>query len=647
MFKKSELTFLLIGLFIFSNSFSQDRIIDSLKTAFQNPKLHDTTKLYIIATGMSVYSQLEPKFIFLNKQLAAKNYSKKQSPELKKKYAMYLATYYNNVGNNFGSKREVVKAVACYDKAISLFKFAEAYDEMNFTLISKGSFFSKINEYEKAITCLFTSLNYFEKHPKGNEDNIMYIMSTLASIYDDQGKHKESIIYNKKVIDHYSRQRNLNNEERNRKAMAYVNCGTSWFGMEKYAEAMESFNQALALFKKTMHPVYGSVTLTKMARVKMKQSRFDEAEALLNEALAGSSAEIVIASVNVKLGELFYLKKDLNKADHYLTEGLLRSKNAKILELQEQSSELLFKVSTDRKNFEKALNMYVFHDRLIDSSKTEASKNLLAQSQLKHEFEKKEFNYRLATQKKAAAKNNWLIVLSAALLFLLLGGYFYYRSIKQKQAITNLEKDRIKQRLLISQMNPHFIFNSIHNIRSLINNTQNYEAVNYLDKFSKLTRQILENSTQDYISLKEEIEMIDNYISIQQLLYQSKFNYKITCEDALDTESIFLPPMLTQPFIENAIKHGLKEKSANGMVEVHFYFKASKLFFEVIDNGKGFDGGKDTDNHRSMAMSITTERLMHYTKNKNFFVRTDNLTDEDQKVIGAKVVFEIPYIYEN
>ncbi|TDP61131.1 sensor histidine kinase [Flavobacterium dankookense] len=288
----------------------------------------------------------------------------------------------------------------------------------------------------------------------------------------------------------------------------------------------------------------------------------------------------------------------------------------------------------------------------------ETSKNKLARQQLLYDFEKKELNQKilqskkvtalkLEAEKKTAAKNNWLIGLSSLLLLLLLGSYFYYRNNRQKQAITVLEKNQIKQKLLITQMNPHFIFNSVQNIRSLINNKQNDEAVDYLGKFSKLTRQILENSNENYISLEEEVEMIENYLSIQQLLYENKFTFTIDVEDAIETESIFLPPMLAQPFIENAIKHGLSNTLENGKIAVHFYLKDEKLFFEVTDNGKGFDTDKKVSNHKSLAMTITKERLVTYTKNKDFIVQTDNLFNPEGKVEGAKVVFEIPYIYEN
>jgi LytS/YehU family sensor histidine kinase len=228
---------------------------------------------------------------------------------------------------------------------------------------------------------------------------------------------------------------------------------------------------------------------------------------------------------------------------------------------------------------------------------------------------------------------------------LLIGAYFLYRNYKQKQPIANFEKNALNQKLLLSQMNPHFIFNSIDNIQSLIYNKQDKEAVNYLTKFSKLTRQILENSNESYIALSEEVIMIDNYLVIQQLLYNNKFDFNIEVDDTIDTEAILLPPMLTQPFIENAIKHGLKSTSEKGQIDISFKFHNQKLFFEINDNGVGFSD-KETVNKKSLAMKITKERLINISKKTDFEVQTENRLDDKKNTIGAKVFFEIPYIYE-
>jgi LytS/YehU family sensor histidine kinase len=193
-------------------------------------------------------------------------------------------------------------------------------------------------------------------------------------------------------------------------------------------------------------------------------------------------------------------------------------------------------------------------------------------------------------------------------------------------------------------MNPHFIFNSVDNIQSLIHNKQDQEAISYLGKFSKLTRQILENSNEETISLNEELSTLENYLTIQQLLYNNSFTFSIEVDESIDKENIFLPPMLTQPFVENAIKHGLKNKTQGGQVKVKFFMKEQSLFFEVSDNGSGLEEKAGTG-HKSMSTRIVTERL-NTTAKKPIEIQTKNRV-ENNEVKGVITTFEIPYICDN
>jgi LytS/YehU family sensor histidine kinase len=314
--------------------------------------------------------------------------------------------------------------------------------------------------------------------------------------------------------------------------------------------------------------------------------------------------------------------------------------------LEEKSYDLLYKINKETGDYKTSVKMLELFHRIKDSAKVEATKNELERQGLKYSYEKKELNYKLATEKKNASKNILLLILLSALILLSIGAYFLYRNNKQKQAIANFEKNDLKQKLLLTQMNPHFIFNSIDNIQSLIHHHQNQEAINYLAKFSKLTRQILENSNENFITLAEELVMIENYLSIQQLLYNNHFNFTITVAESIDADAILIPPMLTQPFIENAIKHGLIDQS-EGLISIHFKLEHAALLFEITDNGVGFGTSKKVGNNKSLAMKITRERLKNFSKKDNFEVHTQNIHDTHNNITGAKVFFEIPYLYEN
>ncbi len=277
---------------------------------------------------------------------------------------------------------------------------------------------------------------------------------------------------------------------------------------------------------------------------------------------------------------------------------------------------------------------------------------------MNYEFEKKELKSKLEQQqqlskiqfeneRKNTLKNIFLLVTIFVLVIGGIMGYVLHRNNKQKQRLREFEKNELKQKLLLSQMNPHFIFNSIDHIQSLIGK-KDKEAISYLHKFSILTRQILEYSRETHISLEEEKQVIENYISIQQLLYDNNFTYQLTIANNIETEAYLIPPMLTQPFIENAIKHGLKDKKEQGKITIDFYLKEEKLFVEITDNGTGFinNGTSRTSvtsvSHKSLAMKITKERLGEFADN----ITMENVFSVNNEIAGAKIKFEIPYIYE-
>lgn len=723
MFQNTRLSILFFFLLTLSTSSAQNKIIDSLKIALQNPKLHDTTRLQMIhnVARTKFTNNFDPKFhqvVDLLGEIALKNYKKKNSPKLQTRYSKWLATYYSSLATRYLQKEEYDKSAQYYDKAIALYRATKSYEDMYTVYLTKSGLYKTTNETDKQITLIFEALKFYEKDKKTYVHSLYYAYTTLAYAYRHQNEYEKAIENSLKAVQYcdMSYKEYPSNHTLNWKASNYQNIAYCNSKLKKYKDALANSQKSLEITRKLGADTQTILTLSGAADIQMKLSNFEEAEKLFQEILAMKSAStnnMSMAAAYYGLGNISYNKGDLKNASDYQEKAFELSKKTTNKTLQKDIAEMLYKINLANKNYEKALHYYEFDKQITDSTRIasskreiseqqlkyefekkelqqkiiqqkklaeiklksekktalETSKNKLAQQQLKYDFERKELQQKilqgkkvsavkllgekkaaaikLESEKKTAVKNNWLIGLSGLLLLLLVGSYFYYRNSKQKQAITVLEKEQIKQKLLITQMNPHFIFNSIDNIQGLIHNEKDNEAINYLTKFSKLTRQILENSNENYISLSEEIEMTQNYLAIQQLLYDNKFSFNITIEDDIDQEAIFLPPMLTQPFIENAIKHGLSNTTNQGRIDIHFYLKNKKLFFEVSDNGKGFDTVQKTTNHKSLAMTITKERLVSYTKNQDFVVHTDNILDKDTNVVGAKVSFEIPYIYEN
>jgi len=651
MFTNNRRVSLFFCLFIFFACYPQDRTIDSLKSVLRNPRLHDTTKLAAVGMVMdSKYTENDPKYYYLNDligALARKNLKKRNSRELHKNYTIWLATYYNVLAINYGHKKDAVNGLAAIDKSIALYKSVQAYEDAYYEMIVKGAFYSVVNENGKAISCLFAALKYFEKDKKENSSEIAYAMSVLGNIYAQLGDYKKVITYNKEVV----RYNDLNNthvdyQKDYLKSVAYANITNAYLNLRNFTEAVNYGEKALLLSQKTGDRTNMSLILSKLGTAKMNQLKYGEAESFIRKALSLTTDDRALSQANLTLAQLYFATKKWGMVEPYANKALAAAKNTKDLKLQEAAYTLLYDLQLYLKNYKKAIRLFELHHQVVDSLKSAATKNILAQQQQKYDFEKKEWNYRMDMKNKDAAKNNLLLVFSSVLLFIVLAGYFYYRNNRQRQAISALEKDKIRQQLLITQMNPHFIFNSVQNIRTLINNKQDVAAVDYLEKFAVLTRQILENATENYISLAEELEMIENYLSIQQLLYAHAFTYTISVDQAIDADAFLLPPMLAQPFIENAIKHGMGS-NGTGAISIRFYLSGKRLFFEVCDSGKGFGASGKSSGHKSLSMKITRERLAHYTKNQEFKIAASNRTDDAGNVTGAKVHFEIPYLYEN
>jgi LytS/YehU family sensor histidine kinase len=207
----------------------------------------------------------------------------------------------------------------------------------------------------------------------------------------------------------------------------------------------------------------------------------------------------------------------------------------------------------------------------------------------------------------------------------------------------------MEQRLLRAQMNPHFIFNSLASIQNFVINEDADQASIYLSRFSQLVRNILDNSVEEYISLEKEINTIENYLELQQVRYAGKFSYRITLDKKIDPENTRIPPMLAQPFIENAIEHGIRHKGSPGNIDIRFELQDGLIRFTVEDDGVGRQKAQEIESkqgsrHRSMATSLTRDRLnaLNKKQKKKIVMEITDLKDADGNGCGTRVAFGVP-----
>lgn len=235
------------------------------------------------------------------------------------------------------------------------------------------------------------------------------------------------------------------------------------------------------------------------------------------------------------------------------------------------------------------------------------------------------------------------------LLFLSLTGLAYYIihsrivAIKTRKSLL-YQKTEAEMQSLRLQMNPHFIFNSLNSVNSFIIEHKTNLASDYLTKFSRLMRLILENSKQDSISLENELESIKLYLLMESLRFNHTFSYKIELDENVYDKNIMIPPLIVQPYIENAIWHGLLHKKEGGTLLIYFTTIGNFLHITIQDNGIGRTKSqefkaKTNIKRKSHGMEITKNRL-HY-HNANNSVEVIDVTDENQTPLGTRVEIRI------
>lgn len=241
----------------------------------------------------------------------------------------------------------------------------------------------------------------------------------------------------------------------------------------------------------------------------------------------------------------------------------------------------------------------------------------------------------------------WFYVLCGLVLVAIVSGYFTWR-IGMLRRRAAMEKRLANSQLsaLKAQMNPHFMFNALNSIQDLVLQQDTANAQLYLGKFSELTRAVLEASGDEFISLQKETEMLRLYLDLEKLRFGNDMQYTLLVDEQIDTDEMKIPAMLVQPFVENALKHGLLHKQGSKQLEVEFAMKGAMLVCTIDDNGIGRKAAEEINarkkKHKSFATEATADRLrlLHDYYNLNIDLQ---LID---KPTGTRVVLTIP-VYES
>ncbi|MFN0204040.1 MAG: two-component regulator propeller domain-containing protein [Bacteroidia bacterium] len=251
----------------------------------------------------------------------------------------------------------------------------------------------------------------------------------------------------------------------------------------------------------------------------------------------------------------------------------------------------------------------------------------------------------------------WWFILACILVVGAIG-YLIWLSIqsrmKQKQEQQKMKDQaemlQLEHQALYAMMNPHFTFNALQSIQYFIHSQDKLTATKFLGNFAKLVRMNLDSSKSEFISLKDEVERLKLYLSLEKMRFQDKFSYFIDLEDELDSPSTQIPPMILQPFVENSIKHGIMPLEKQGKIIVSILQKDEEtLLVSIKDNGIGIEASKKMradrpSDHVSKGMQITKDRLKLFANltGKDYSVQIHELKNEAGEVEGTEVTIYLP-----
>jgi hypothetical protein len=244
----------------------------------------------------------------------------------------------------------------------------------------------------------------------------------------------------------------------------------------------------------------------------------------------------------------------------------------------------------------------------------------------------------------------WFLVLLTLVIFLaaicsVIAGFRISFRRKEKKHAAEIRFMKSEYKALNALMNPHFIFNSLNSIQGLVNDNNKAAAIEYLQYFSELVRQNMHNISQEQIPLQKELELVENYLRLEQFRFDGWLNYQVEIGEEVETEVIFIPPLLIQPLVENTLKHGLLPKqSSDNMLVLRVYEQANDVLIEIEDNGVGLHhpsvSGKQ---HGSIGLSNLQKRISHLNlmHRRNIRFAIEELLDETGDVKGTLAILRI------
>ncbi|MEO8151194.1 MAG: tetratricopeptide repeat protein [Bacteroidia bacterium] len=550
-----------------------------------------------------------------------------------------IASVYNNMGIVWFYKSDYNQAMANRKKALKIFE--ELHDTARIaTMYCNISLdYQYLSDYAQSVNYLFQALKLYESI--GNKKGIANTYKNLGIQYRKLSKLPEALAYHNKALEFFRQ-----TDQTISVAEQLANIANVYDDMSSTTTALQYYHEALTLNQSINNKRGIASNFINMGMVYSQIKEYDTAFICIEKSIplfeeSGDKNSLAIAlnKKGVLINEApdgILIKQGIAPPQRYhksiesLNRGIQLAVEIEAIDVQASLLASLSGVYESKKDFAKALEAYKKFTLLQDSILNDATAEKITQDKLQYEFDKKEAATKAENEKKVALateeikrerviKNSSIFGGSILLLSAFISFVFYKRrrdAVAQKvETDFKLQVSDTEMKALRSQMNPHFIFNSLNSISDYISRNDIKAADNYLAKFAKVMRMILENSDLKEVTLADDLKALELYIQLESLRMEHKFSYEIIVDAGIDKDNTLVPPLMLQPFVENSIWHGISKKQGGGKIAIHIRKEGDMINCIIEDNGIGREKSKQeksavsNNEKKSLGMKITRARI--------------------------------------
>ncbi|MDO6852287.1 tetratricopeptide repeat protein [Cellulophaga lytica] len=574
----------------------------------------------------------------------------------KSKYFVGASYAYNQLGTVYRNLSQYKKAIQLHKLGLEASTLADNIEFKVYSLNMLGVDYRRIDAIRTALDYNQQALELAESVKKPSKDLKRSINVSLNSI----GNLYHSLEQYNLAINRYNASLKIEEELGNKLGLAinYQNIGEALEEQGKLEEALEKYRTSLAYNEEIDSDKGQVICNNSIAQVYLKQNKTKKAIVLLETALVGAKQigdKYITAFVEANMGWAYMQLNKIEKAENHIKRSLEIGKDQGIPRIIALGTKRLSELEQLKGNHDNALTYY---KRAIElEKKISSTRNIRYANDVILRYENEKINNEIENLRKdneivklKLKKNRaTLLIIGISLVLLMVVLFVFY---KQNQLTSDKKMLTLEQTMLRSQMNPHFLFNSLNSIKLYIINNEKKNAVHYLNKFSKLVRKILEASSLREISLEDELETVSLYMHIENIRFSNKIDFTVDVDRDVDVNQVKIPSLILQPFLENALWHGLSSKKGNKKIHLHISKQDEEfIIIRITDNGIGRAASEKIKEakvlkRKSLGIDITKERLKNFSKDylNSFKVEFIDLKDEDKKALGTEVILTIPII---